>query len=131
MEKQNLKRFTMNVDHTNPDARVNFTSVGTGKTQKEAAVFALGMFYSILDGYEGEKGIEKYEDALGIVSDHLTDTENLDEIVDSLIEGKVEKNSSFFYNAYESTEVDYEFSEVEEELEGGIVTKMEVTETYY
>ena len=107
MEKQNLKRFTMNVDHTNPDARVNFTSVGTGKTQKEAAVFALGMFYSILDGYEGEKGIEKYEDALEIVSDHLTDTENLDEIVDSLIEGKVEKNSSFFIDINEKKDVDF------------------------
>lgn len=121
----------MNVDHTNPDAKVKFTAIGTGKTQKEAVVFALGMFYSIMDGYEGEKGIEKYEDAIEILRDHITDSENLDEIVNSLIEGKVEKDSELFYNAYDSTDVDYEFSEVEGELEGGNASKIEVIETYY
>ena len=39
MEK--LKRVTMSVSHENPDAQVNFKSIGTGKDQREAAVFAL------------------------------------------------------------------------------------------
>jgi hypothetical protein len=130
MEKQVLKRFTMNVDHTNPDAKVVFTTVGTGKTEKEAAVFALGMFYKIMDGEEGDQGIQRYEDALEIVSEKL-EKEEIDQVLDSLIKGEIEKNSDIFYNAYESTEVEYSWSEVKEVSECGYTASMEVTETYY
>lgn len=130
MEKQVLKRFTMNVDHTNPDAKVVFTTVGTGKTEKEAAVFALGMFYKIMDGEEGDQGIQRYEDALEIVSEKL-EKEEIDQVLDSLIKGEIEKNSDIFYNAYESTEVEYSWSEVKEVSECGYTASMEVTETHY
>jgi hypothetical protein len=131
MEKQVLKRFTMNVDHTNPDAKVVFTTIGTGKTEKEAAVFALGMFYKIMDGEEGDQGIQRYEDALEIVRDHFWDKERVDQVIDSLIKGEIEKNSDIFYNSYESTNVEYSWSEVEEVSECGYTASMEVTETHY
>lgn len=133
MEKQILKRFTMNVDHTNPDAKVTFTSVGTGKTQKEAVIFALGMFYRIMSGHEAEEGdeINNYEDSLEIVNNHLADIENIDTVVNSLIEGTIEKNSDIFYNSYEDTEVDYEFSEIENVSEGGYISKLVVIEPEY
>lgn len=130
MEKQILKRFTMNVDHTNPDAKVVFTVIGTGKTEKEAAVFALGMFYKIMDGEEGDQGIQRYDDALEIVNEKLS-AEEINQALDSLIEGEIEKDSDIFYNAYESTEVEYSWSEVKEVSECGYTASMEVTETYY
>lgn len=131
MEKQILKRFTMNVDHTNPDAKVTFTSVGTGKTEKEAAVFALGMFYKVMDGEEGDQGIQNYEDALEIVNEKLQYDGGVDKVINSLINGDVEKNSDIFYNAYESTEVDYGFSEIENVTECGYISKMVVIEPEY
>jgi hypothetical protein len=130
MEKQILKRFTMNVDHTNPDAKMSFTTVGTGKTEREAAVFALGMFYKIMDGDEGDQGIQRYEDALEIVNEKLEEVE-IDQVIDSLIMGEVEKDSDIFYNAYESTKVEYSWSEVKEVSECGYTASMEVIETYY
>lgn len=130
MEKQILKRFTMNVNHTNPDAKMSFTTVGTGKTEREAAVFALGMFYKIMDGDEGDQGIQRYEDALEIVNEKLEEVE-IDQVIDSLIMGEVEKDSDIFYNAYESTKVEYSWSEVKEVSECGYTASMEVIETYY
>jgi len=131
MKNQTLKRFTMNVDHTNPDARVLFTTVGTGKTEKEAAVFALGMFYKVMDGDEGDQGIQNYEDALEIVNEYLEHHGGVDTVVSSLIKVEIEKKSDMFYNAYESTEVEYSWSEVEGVSECGYTSSMEVTETYY
>jgi len=130
MEKQVLKRFTMNVDHTNPDAKMVFTTIGTGKTEKEAAVFALGMFYKIMDGDEGDQGIQRYEDALEIVSEKLS-AEEIDQAIGSLINEEIEKDSDIFYNAYESTKVEYSWSEVKEVSECGYTASMEVIETYY
>ena len=43
MKNQKLKRVTMSVSHENPDAQVNFKSIGIGKDQREAAIFALGI----------------------------------------------------------------------------------------
>ena len=120
MENQILKRFTMNVDHTNPDAKVTFTSVGTGKTDKEAAVFALATFYKFMDGEEEDQVIQNYEDALKIVNEKL-EYEGIDTVINSLINGSVEKNSDIFYNAYEHTEVDYGFTEIENATEGGYI----------
>lgn len=130
MKKQVLKRFTMNVDYTNPDAKMVFTTIGTGKTEKEAAIFALGMFYKIMDGGEGDQGIQNYEDALKIVNEKL-ETGGVNQVIDSLIKSEVEKNSDIFYNAYESTEVEYSWSEVEGVSECGYTSSMEVNETYY
>ena len=131
MEKQILKRFTMNVDHTNPDAKVTFTSVGNGKTEKEAAVFALGMFYKVMDGEEGDQGIQNYEDALEIVSEKLQYDGGVDQVIDSLIKSEVKKDSDIFGNTYDHTEVDYGFSEIENVTECGYISKMVVTEPEY
>ena len=120
----------MNVDHTNPDAKVTFTSVGTGKTEKEAAVFALGTFYKFMDGEDEDQVIENYEDALEIVNEKL-EYEGIDTVINSLINGSVEKNSDIFYNAYEHTEVDYGFSEIENETEGGYISNSVVIEPEY
>jgi hypothetical protein len=131
MGKQVLKRFTMDVDHTNPDAKTIFTSVGTGKTEKEAVVFALSMFYKVMDGdEEGSPSTQNYEDALEIVSEKLEE-EGIDEIVRLLREGKIEKNSEIFYNSYESTNVDYKFSEISEVSECGYIGRMEIIEPEY
>ena len=130
MEKQILKRFTMNVDHTNPDAKVEFTVIGTSKTEKEAAIFALGMFYKIMDGEEGDQDIQRYDDALEIVNEKLS-VEEIAQVVDSLIQREIEKGSDIFYNAYDSTKVEYSWSEVKEVSECGYMASMEVIETYY
>lgn len=130
MEKQKLKRITMNVVHTNPDARVTFTAVGAGKTEKEAVVFGLGVFYKVMSGNEEDQPIEKYEEALEFVNDHL-EYENPDEVINSLIAGTIEKNSDVFFNAYESTEVEYNWDETEDNKEGGYISKMIVLEQEY
>lgn len=125
MENKKLKRVTMSVSHENPDARVNFKSIGTGKDQREAAIFALGSFLNVMNGVSQE-GICDYNEALEMVNGQYSE----DEIV-SFMEKQLERNSDSFFNAYESTNVDYSWDEVEGEEAVGLIQEMEIIEEEY
>jgi len=115
----------MNVSHTNPDAQVNFTSIGIGKDSNEAAIFALGGFLNVMNGSD-EDSITDYNQSLEIVNEQFTIEE-----VESFINKKLESNSDSFFNSYESTNVDYTWDEVEAETSGGFIQEMEVIEAEY
>ena len=115
----------MKVAHENPDASVNFTAVGIGKDQKEAAIFALGSFLNVMNGV-GDVGISDYNEALEMVNGQYTEEE-----VNLFMDKKLESNSGSFFNAYESTEVDYSWDEVEGEEAGGLIQEMEIIEEEY
>lgn len=125
MDNKNLKKFTMKVRHTNPDASVTFTSIGVGETQKEAAVFSLGMFFKFMDGEfnEDENCTDNYNEALGIVNEHLENPNDIDEIINELI---LEKNSQSFYESTEN-EVKYEWSD-DGNSHGGYIIDIKVEE---
>ena len=125
MENEKLKRVTMRVSHENPDAQVNFTAIGIGKDQKEAAIFALGSFLNVMNGVSDE-GISDYNEALEMVNDQYSEEE-----VSFFIEKKLEANADTFFNAYESTKVDYVWDEVEGEESIGLIQEMEVVEEKY
>jgi hypothetical protein len=125
MELKKMSRVTMKVAHENPDASVNFTAVGIGKDQKEAAIFALGSFLNVMNGV-GDVGISDYNEALEMVNGQYTEEE-----VNLFMDKKLESNSGSFFNAYESTEVDYSWDEVEGEEAGGLIQEMEIIEEEY
>jgi hypothetical protein len=125
MELNKMSRVTMKVAHENPDASVNFTAVGIGKDQKEAAIFALGSFLNVMNGV-GDVGISDYNEALEMVNGQYTEEE-----VNLFMDKKLESNSGSFFNAYESTEVDYSWDEVEGEEAGGLIQEMEIIEEEY
>jgi hypothetical protein len=130
MENQNeLKRITMNVIHVNPDAQVKFISIGTGNTKKEASVFALAIFYKIMNEENDYPQIDNYNVALSIVTEYLP--ENWNTVIDLLSEGKLENNSDAFFNSYESTKVDYNWTEINNVSVGGYIEKIEVIEHEY
>ena len=125
MEKQKMSRVTMKVAHENTDASVNFTAIGIGKDQKEAAIFALGSFLNVMNGIS-EEGISDYNEALEMVNDQYTEEE-----VNLFMDKKLESNSGSFFNAYESTNVDYSWDEVEGEEAVGLIQEMEIIEEEY
>ena len=125
MELKKMSRATMNVAHENPDAQVNFKSIGIGRDQKEAAIFALGSFLNVMNGVSQE-GISDYNEALEMVNGQYSE----DEIV-SFMEKQLESNSGSFFNYYESTNVDYSWDEVEEEEAVGLIQEMEIIEKKY
>jgi hypothetical protein len=125
MELKKMSRVTMKVAHENPDASVNFTAIGIGKDQKEAAIFALGSFLNVMNGV-GDVGISDYNEALEMVNGQYTEEE-----VNLFMDKKLESNSGSFFNAYESTEVDYSWDEVEGEEAGGLIQEMEIIEEEY
>ena len=118
-------RVTMNVSHENPDAQVNFKSIGIGRDQREAAIFALGSFLNVMNGV-CQEGISDYNEALEMVNGQYSE----DEIV-SFMEKQLERNSDSFYNAYETTNVDYLWDEVEGEEAAGLIQEMEIIEEEY
>lgn len=120
MEK--LKRVTMSVSHENPDAQVNFKSIGTGKDQREAAVFALGSFLNVIDGVSQE-GISDYNEALEMVNAQYTEAE-----ITSFMETQLERAKDAFVTTYEATVVDYIWDEVEEEKATGLIQDLVITE---
>jgi len=117
-----MSRVTMNVTHVNPDASVNFTVIGIGKDRKEASIFALGSFINVMDG-NSDDGIFDYNKALEMVNEKYTEEE-----IKGLIEETLKTNSDCFFNAYESTNVDYSWDEVEEGESIGLIQEMQVTE---
>jgi hypothetical protein len=125
MELNKMSRVTMKVAHENPDASVNFTAVGIGKDQREAAIFALGSFLNVMNGIS-EEGISDYNEALEMVNGQYSEAE-----IVSFIEKQLESNSGSFFNAYESTDVDYSWDEVEGEEAGGLIQEMEIIEEEY
>jgi hypothetical protein len=125
MELNKMIRVTMNVSHENPDAQVNFKSIGIGRDQREAAIFALGSFLNVMNGVRQE-GISDYNEALEMVNGQYSE----DEIV-SFMEKQLERNSDSFYNAYETTNVDYLWDEVEGEEAAGLIQEMEIIEEEY
>ena len=125
MKKQ--ERFIMRVDTQNPDAHTLFTVEGTGETKREAAVFALASFYRFMDGDELEGGIHDFDEAEATVNERLW-TEGVDEVISSLEAGTIDRDSDLFYNAYETTLVDYEFDEVDGESRCGTITDIKVVE---
>jgi hypothetical protein len=125
MELKKMSRVTMKVAHENPDASVNFTAIGIGKDQKEAAIFALGSFLNVMNGIS-EEGISDYNEALEMVNDQYTEEE-----VNLFMNEKLESNSGSFFNAYESTNVDYSWDEVEDEEAVGLIQEMEIIEEEY
>jgi hypothetical protein len=125
MKNQKLNRVTMNVSHKNPDAQVNFTAIGIGNDQKEAAIFALGSFLNIMNG-TSEEGISDYNEALEMVNGQYSEAE-----IVSFMEKQLESNSGSFFNAYESTNVDYLWDEVEGEEAVGLIQEMKIIEEEY
>ena len=117
-----MSRVTMNVTHVNPDASVNFTVIGIGKDRKEASVFALGSFVNVMDG-DSDDGISDYNKALEMVNEIYTEEE-----IKGLMEETLKKDSDCFFNAYESTSVDYSWDEVEGVEAVGLIQEMQVTE---
>ena len=125
MELNKMSRVTMNVAHENPDAQVNFKSIGIGRDQREAAIFALGSFLNVMNGVSQE-GISDYNEALEMVNGQYSE----DEIV-SFMEKQLESNSGSFFNSYESTHVDYSWDEVEGKEAAGLIQEMEIIEEEY
>ena len=125
MELNKMSRVTMSVAHEHPDAQVNFKAVGIGRDQREAAIFALGSFLNVMNGVSQE-GISDYNEALEMVNGQYSE----DEIV-SFMEKQLERNSDSFYNAYETTNVDYLWDEVEGGEAIGLIQEMEIIEEEY
>lgn len=122
MENQKLKRVTMSVSHENPDARVNFKSIGMGKDQREAAIFALGSYLNVIDGISQE-GVTDYNQALEMVNAQYSEAE-----IVSFTETQIEKAKDAFVTTYETTTVDYIWDEVEEETALGLIKELEIIE---
>lgn len=122
MENQKLKRVTMSVSHENPDARVNFKSIGIGKDQREAAIFALGSFLNVIDGISQE-GITDFNEALGMVNAQYSEAE-----IVSFTETQIERAKDAFLTTYETTTVDYIWDETEEETALGLIQELEIIE---
>ena len=122
MENKKLKRVTMSVSHENPDARVNFKSIGIGKDQREAAIFALGSYLNVIDGISQE-GITDYNQALEMVNAQYSEAE-----IVSFTETQIEKAKDAFVTTYETTTVDYIWDETEEETASGLIQELEIIE---
>ena len=122
MENKKLKRVTMSVSHENPDARVNFKSIGIGKDQREAAIFALGSYLNVIDGISQE-GITDFNEALGMVNAQYSEAE-----IVSFTETQIEKAKDAFVTTYETTTVDYIWDETEEETALGLIQELEIIE---
>jgi hypothetical protein len=122
MENKKLKRVTMSVSHENPDARVNFKSIGTGKDQREAAIFALGSYLNVIDGISQE-GITDYNQALEMVNAQYSEAE-----IVSFTETQIERAKDAFVTTYETTTVNYIWDEVEEETALGLIKELEIIE---
>jgi hypothetical protein len=122
MENQKLKRVTMSVSHENPDARVNFKSIGIGKDQREAAIFALGSYLNVIDGISQE-GITDYNQALEMVNAQYSEAE-----IVSFTETQIERAKDAFVTTYETTTVDYIWDETEEETALGLIQELEIIE---
>jgi hypothetical protein len=122
MENKKLKRVTMSVSHENPDARVNFKSIGIGKDQREAAIFALGSYLNVIDGISQE-GITDYNQALEMVNAQYSEAEIL-----SFTETQIERAKDAFVTTYETTTVDYIWDETEEETALGLIQELEIIE---
>jgi hypothetical protein len=122
MENKKLKRVTMSVSHENPDARVNFKSIGMGKDQREAAIFALGSYLNVIDGISQE-GITDYNQALEMVNAQYSEAE-----IVSFTETQIERAKDAFVTTYETTTVDYIWDEVEEETALGLIKELEIIE---
>jgi len=125
MENQKLKRVTMSVSHENPDARVNFKSIGMGKDQREAAIFALGSYLNVIDGISQE-GITDYNQALEMVNAQYSEAE-----IVSFTETQIERAKDAFVTTYETTTVDYVWDEVEEGMALGLIEGLEIIEEEY
>ena len=122
MENKKLKRVTMSVSHENPDARVNFKSIGIWKDQREAAIFALGSYLNVIDGISQE-GITDYNQALEMVNAQYSEAE-----ITSFMETQLERAKDAFVTTYEATVVDYIWDEVEEEKATGLIQDLVITE---
>jgi hypothetical protein len=122
MENKKLKRVTMSVSHENPDARVNFKSIGIGKDQREAAIFALGSFLNVIDGISQE-GITDFNEALEMVNAQYSEAE-----IVSFTETQIERAKDAFVTTYETTTVDYIWDETEEETALGLIQELEIIE---
>ena len=122
MENKKLKRVTMSVSHENPDARVNFKSIGIGKDQREAAIFALGSFLNVIDGISQE-GITDFNEALEMVNAQYSEAE-----IVSFTETQIERAKDAFVTTYETTTVDYIWDETEEETASGLIQELEIIE---
>jgi len=122
MENKKLKRVTMSVSHENPDARVNFKSIGIGKDQREAAIFALGSYLNVIDGISQE-GVTDYNQALEMVNAQYSEAE-----IVSFTETQIERAKDAFVTTYETTTVDYIWDEVEEETALGLIKELEIIE---
>jgi len=122
MENKKLKRVTMSVSHENPDARVNFKSIGMGKDQREAAIFALGSYLNVIDGISQE-GVTDYNQALEMVNAQYSEAE-----IVSFTETQIERAKDAFVTTYETTTVDYIWDEVEEETALGLIKELEIIE---
>ena len=122
MENKKLKRVTMSVSHENPDARVNFKSIGIGKDQREAAIFALGSYLNVIDGISQE-GITDYNQALEMVNAQYSEAE-----ITSFMETQLERAKDAFVTTYETTTVDYIWDETEEETALGLIQELEIIE---
>jgi hypothetical protein len=125
MKNQKLKRVTMSVSHENPDAQVNFKSIGIGKDQREAAIFALGSFLNVIDGVSQE-GISDYNEALEMVNAQYSEAE-----IVSFTETQLERAKDAFITTYETTKVDYVWDEVEEGMALGLIEGLEIIEEEY
>ena len=122
MENKKLTRVTMSVSHENPDARVNFKSIGIGKDQREAAIFALGSYLNVIDGISQE-GITDYNQALEMVNAQYSEAE-----IVSFTETQIERAKDAFVTTYETTTVDYIWDETEEETALGLIQELEIIE---
>ena len=112
----------MSVSHENPDARVNFKSIGIGKDQREAAIFALGSYLNVIDGISQE-GITDFNQALEMVNAQYSEAE-----IVSFTETQIERAKDAFVTTYETTTVDYIWDETEEETALGLIQELEIIE---
>ena len=119
--KDVLNRVTIKVKHTNPDAEVNFTAIGIGRDKREAAIFGLGMFFTVMDGQTEEGEITRGEDAISIINEYSGM-----EDVEKIISNDLEVNRLF--NFYESTEIEYQWDKTENSKPGGYISEMEILE---
>ncbi len=115
----------MSVSHENPDAQVNFKSIGIGKDQREAAIFALGSFLNVIDGVSQE-GISDYNEALEMVNAQYSEAE-----IVSFTETQLERAKDAFITTYETTKVDYVWDEVEDGMALGLIEGLEIIEEEY
>jgi len=122
MENKKLKSVIMIVSHKNHDIRLNFKSIGMGKDQREAAIFALGSYLNVIDGISQE-GVTDYNQALEMVNAQYSEAE-----IVSFTETQIERAKDAFVTTYETTTVDYIWDEVEEETALGLIKELEIIE---